>query len=141
MGYYFYGRRPKDFFVNINFELIPNRVQEKFNILKDKYGTNLKITDLPSLLKTLIPEIDFEDKERQTDFTPQYISYLIDEQKDFANGRSLDMMMFFRDICKVFHLTNSEKNRLLYSNVEEDLWAIMLGVTNPLREKFNLGKE
>ena len=67
--------------------------------------------------------------------------YLIDEQKDFANGRSLDMMMFFRDICKVFHLTNTEKNRLLYSNVEEDLWAIMLGVTNPLREKFNLGKE
>lgn len=113
---------------------IPILTKECFNLLRDKYGGSIKITDLPEYLKTLTT-LKFEDL---SGWTPMFVSYLIDLQRKFMSGRELDMVVFHQDIIKVFHLSKLEKQLLVKNNIEEKLWAILIAVSKPTQLNFKL---
>lgn len=125
--------------ININTpdEEIPELTKECFNRLKDTYGYNLKITDLPDYLK-LLTDMNLEHVDYQETWTPMFVSYLIDLQHRFMKGDDLDMVVFHQDIIKVFHPSGLEKKLLVKNNIEERLWAIWLAVSNPSKQKFNI---
>ena len=130
--------KPAEYKININIpeKDIPVLTKECFNLLKDKYMGNLKITDLPEYLKSTTT-LNFEDL---SSWTPRYISYLIDLQREFMSGRELDMVVFHQDIIKVFHLSKLERQLLVKNNIEEKLWAILLAVSKPTQPKFIINK-
>lgn len=114
---------------------IPVLTKECFNMLKDKFGCNFKITDLPDYLRVVTLQ-KFEDIDYHTDWTPMFVSYLIDLQHKFMKGGNLDMVVFHQDIIKVFHPSKLEKQLLVKDNFEERLWAIWLAVSEPSHSKF-----
>lgn len=130
------------YIININTpdKDIPVLVKECFNKLKDKYGSNFNITNLPDYLK-LITSQSFEDIDYYTDWTPMFVSYLIDLQRKFMKGGDLDMIVFHQDIIKVFHPSKLEKQLLVKNNFEERLWAIWLAVSEPSHSKFIINND
>ena len=104
-------------------------------VSKDRFGYNLKITDLPDLLRTVSSQ-KLEGIDYTTDWTPMFVSYLIDLQHKFMKGGNLDMVVFHQDIIKVFHPSRLEKQLLVKENFEERLWAIWLAVSEPSHSKF-----
>ncbi len=131
--------KPVEYQININTpeEDIPVLTKECFNWLKDRYGNNLKITDLPDYLRTLTTQ-KFEDL---SDWTPMFVSYIIDLQRKFMGGGNLDMVVFHQDITKAFHLSRLEERFLVKDNFEERLWAIFLAVSKPSQPKFNINNK
>ena len=128
-----------EYLININKEdsEIPEITKKCFNVLKDRFGYNIKITDLPILLRT-ISDQKLEGIDYNSDWTPMFVSYLIDLQRDFMSGRNIDMVVFHQDIIKIFHPTKLEKQYLVDEKIEERLWAILLAVSNPSHPKFIL---
>lgn len=116
---------------------IPKLTKECFNKLKDKFGYNIRITDLPRLLQT-VSSYSFDRIDFKQDWTPQFESYLIDLQRNFLSGCNIDMVVFHQDIIKIFHPTKIERQNLMNENFEERLWAIMLAVSCPTHNKFDL---
>ena len=132
----------KEYLININTDdvNIPVLTKKCFNKLKDRFGYNLKITDLPELLRTVSSQ-KFEDIDYTTDWTPMFVSNLIDLQKLFMSGKDIDMVVFHQDIINVFHSTKLEKQHLVDENFEERLWAVMLAVSNPSKPKFIINND
>lgn len=123
--------------INVPEEDIPRLTKECFNWLRWKFGVNTKITDLPELLRASL-DMELEGINYNSDWTPQFVSYLIDLQRDFMAGRDIDMVVFHQDIIKVFHLSRLERQLLVDKNPEERLWSIWLAVSCKNRKNFNL---
>ena len=131
-----------EYLININTKDsdIPKITKECFNTLKDRFGHNIKITDLPDLLRTVSSQ-KLEGIDYTTDWTPMFVSYLIDLQRSFMSGCNIDMVVFHQDIIKIFHPTKLEKQYLVDEKIEERLWAIFLAVSNPSHPKFILNND
>lgn len=134
--------RPTEYRINIGTPEteIPTLTKECFNKLKDRYGCNLKITDLPEYLRTISSQ-KFDGIDYKSDWTPMFESYLIDLQKNFMSGCDIDMVVFHQDIIKIFHLTKLERQLLVDENFEERLWAIWLAVSCPTHSKFIINND
>lgn len=133
--------RPTKYKINIKIpdDDIPDVTKECFNLLKDRYGYNLKITDLPDYLRVVTGQ-KFDNIDYNSDWTPQFVSYVIDLQRNFMDGRDIDMVVFHQDIIKVFHPSRLEKQLLVDLNFEERLWSIFLAVSCPSHAKFIIKK-
>lgn len=131
-----------EYLININTKDsdIPKITKECFNILKEKFGYNIKITDLPILLRT-VSDQRLEGIDYLNDWTPMFVSYLIDLQRKFMSGNNIDMVVFHQDIIKIFHPTKLEKQHLVDEKIEERLWAIFLAVSKPSHPKFILNND
>lgn len=115
-------------------DVLPKDVKETINYLGKIYGGNQKITDLPELLRK-VSGIEISDL---TSWSAQFVSYLIDLQRNFMEGGELDLAVFHQDVNNVFHLTKLERQLLVKNNIEGKLWAILWSVSFPSQTKFNL---
>ena len=131
-----------EYLININTKDsdIPKITKECFNILKEKFGYNIKITDLPILLRA-VSDQRLEGIDYLNDWTPMFVSYLIDLQRKFMSGNNIDMVVFHQDIIKIFHPTKLERQLLVDENFEERLWAIWLAVSCPTHSKFIINND
>lgn len=111
---------------------LPDRVKETIRYLRNLFGYNLKITDFPKILESIIG-IDIDD---WSSWSSQFESYLIDLQKKFMEGGELDLTVFHQDVVNVFHLSKLEKTILVKNNIEEKLWAIMCAVSDSLHKSL-----
>ena len=102
-------------------DTLPEEVKETINYLSTIYQGSLRITDLPRILRK-ISGLELDDL---TSWSPQFVSYLIDLQKNFMEGGELDLTVFHQDVNNVFHLTKTEKQILVKNNIEGKLWAII----------------
>ena len=117
---------------------LPKLTKECFNLLINRFGSNLKITDLPELLKTVTTNDEFEDINYMYEWTPEFVSYLIDLQRDYMAGKDLDLGILHQDLVKVFHLSKAKRQNLVDNNFEERLWAIFFAITNPFHKIFEI---
>lgn len=104
---------------------LPEEVRETVNYLKTIYKGNLKITDLPDILRK-VTGLEITDL---SSWTSQFVSYLIDLQRLFMDGGKLDLTVFHQDVNNVFHLSKKEKQILVKNNIEEKLWSIIWAVS------------
>lgn len=115
-------------------DVLPKDVKETVNYLGVVYNGNQKITDFPELLGK-VTGLEISDL---TSWTSQFVSYLIDIQRNFMEGGELDLTVFHQDVNNVFHLTKMERQLLVKNNIEGKLWAIIWSVSFPSQTKFNL---
>ena len=119
---------------------IPEITKECFNKLKDRWGFSMRITDFPEHLK-VITDMEFDGMDLRQDWTPQFVSYIIDLQRDYMSGADIDMVVFHQDIIKVFHMTKLERQYLVEKEIEKRLWSVFLAVCNPSHKKFELNND
>lgn len=106
------------------YDIPPKEVQETANYLRAVYGGNIRITELPEILRK-VTGLEISDL---SSWSSQFISYLIDLQKSFMEGGKLDLTVFHQDVNNVFHLTKIERQLLVKNNIEEKLWSILLAI-------------
>lgn len=115
-------------------DVLPKDVKETINYLGTVYKGSQRITDLPGILRK-VTGLEISDL---TSWSSQFVSYLIDLQRNFMEGGELDLTVFHQDVINVFHLTKIEKQLLVKNNIEGKLWAIIWSVSFPSQTKFNL---
>lgn len=115
-------------------DVLPKDVKETVNYLGVVFKGSQKITDLPEILRK-VSGLEISDL---TSWSSQFVSYLIDIQRNFMEGGELDLTVFHQDVNNVFHLTKMERQFLVKNNIEGILWAIIWAVSFPSQTKFNL---
>ena len=132
-------KKPETYLINnkIPEDKIPQITKICFNLLKDKYGFTARMSDFIQLLETTFMT-KFELFDSLTWNSPQFLSYMLDKQADFINGKDVDLAIIHSYLLNVYNWTISEKRKFIENNLEEKIWAVFLIITDPAHEKYNI---
>lgn len=118
---------------------IPLEVRRMFNLLKATHGDlSIRISSLVALLQEVTGVILDDVVDLKSSWSPMVLSELLDTQKNFYDGKEVEISEFFERICEIFQI-GKKKKQLMYKNgVEDGLWAILLILTDPNHPMFNI---
>lgn len=114
---------------------LDNETKSFYNILKSKFGYSARMTSLIQLLEAAI-DYKFEDLDYNYAWTPEFLSYFLDRQNDFCEGKDINVSLLLKDIEKQFELSKTECKLLERKKSENAIWAIFLIITDPFHESY-----
>lgn len=113
-------------------------VKSVFNSLRMKYKNySARISDMFQLLKDSFGLDKFDILEEQNCNNGPFISYLIDKQIDWMNGKNVNFEEIYKSIIETGDFSEEEKDIFILGNIEERIWAIFLVVCSPEIEQLN----
>lgn len=113
-------------------------VKSVFNSLRMKYKNySARISDMFQLLKDSFGLDKFDILEEQNCNNGPFISYLIDKQIDWMNGKDVNFEEIYKSIIETGDFSEEEKDIFILGNIEERIWAIFLVVCSPEIEQLN----
>ena len=130
-------KRPENYIINKNITELPEITKVCFNFLKNKYGFTARMSDFIQLLETTF-STKFELFDPRTWNSQEFLSYLLDRQIDFINGKDIDLAVLHTDILNVYQWTGPERKNFIEGNLEERIWAVFLIITDPAHELYNI---
>lgn len=125
---------PSSYIVSKNINDIPEEAKYSFNLLKSKHSYSLRIVDLPVILSEIL-DLDININEHRG--SQEFDSYLLDFQRNFGEGKNVDLAQLHRDILSGFHFSKREDSVFLSHDFEAILLGILLVLTNPEHEFYN----
>lgn len=117
---------------------LPIETRFCFNLLKNKYGYTGRISNFPLFLRDIFDIKEFEFFDPRTWNGAEFLSYLMDQQIAYQNGKEVDMAQLHQDILKVFDFNRKEKRMFIEESLEKRLWAIFIFLDNPGKENYLL---
>lgn len=125
-------------------------MEEGKNLVVNKYNTNYpeitkttyiflqhlhkytaRISDIWQLLKESFDIDEFDALEYEQIHNGELVSWLIDRQIDWQEGRDVDMREVYDALLTAGEFTGSEKLKFESGGIQERLWAIFLLITDP----------
>ena len=117
---------------------IPSITKETFNLLKAQFGYNARIGDIINILEKATGcnfDVDFKSA-----WDPIVFSRLLDYQSLYITT-GLDLGELKDYIYSKFELSRSLTRLLDKNNIEDRLWAVMMSISLPSHNYFNLSDD
>jgi hypothetical protein len=123
--------------INLNEEL-PIEAKYSFNILKKNHGYLGKMSEFIQYLTEIFGIKEFELFDSYTWNNAEFLSYLLDRQIDYKNGKVLDMSQLHKDILVAYDFTRKEKRMFIEEEIEKRLWGLFIYLDNPGKENYKI---
>lgn len=108
----------------------PLACKQVYELLKQKYGYTIRITNIWGLMADVVGLNKFELIDTSYYQNGMFEAYLIDRLIDWQNGRDVDFSEVFNKILITGDFTMDEKLLFIEGDIEERLWGIFLAITN-----------
>ena len=119
-------------------ENLPIETRYSFNILKEKHGYLGRMSEFVQYLTEIFGINEFELFDSRTWNNAEFLSYLLDRQIDYKNGKILDMSQIHKDIIVAYDFTRKEKRMFVEESLEKRLWGLFIYLDNPGKENYNI---
>jgi hypothetical protein len=109
----------------------PDYVMSVCSTLRDAYGFSARITDLWSMLLTVLSLDEFELMDYRLNQNGKFYSYLLDSCIQWREGKPVDFRDIYDAILINGDFSKSEKSLFEGCDILDILWAIFIVVNNP----------
>lgn len=116
---------------------LPIETRYCFNILKQKHGYTGRMSEFVKYLTEIFGINEFEFFDPYTWNKAEFLSYLVDRQIEYRDGKTLDMAQLHKDILVAYDFTRKEKRMFIEESIEKRLWSIFIFLNNPNKENIN----
>lgn len=107
------------------------------NLRKIHKNYSSRITDIFQLIKEAFGLSEFDELDERFCNNGPFLSYLIDKQIDWMNGKDINFEEIYKSILSAGEFSKKEKDLFKLGKIEERLWAIFLLVCNSQIEQLN----
>lgn len=133
---------PEHYYVSKNQEQelgdnLPVETKYCFNILKEKYGYTGRMSEFVKYLTDIFGIKEFEFFDPYTWNKAEFLSYLVDRQIEYRDGKVLDMAQLHKDILVAYDFTRKEKRMFIEESLEKRLWGLFIYLNEPGKELYN----
>ena len=104
-------------------------------MIADRYGFSARISDFWTYLKLALGIDDFKTLDFRDIENDKFLSYLINNQIDWQNGKDIDLTEIKKAILTVSGdgLQSLEKIMIDSDTTEDIIWAIYLAICDPTK--------
>lgn len=106
--------------------------REVFKIINSRLGYTARISDIWSMLKIVVElEEDYSGPSTDNSEIAIFESYLMDCQFSWQHGDPINFTEMYERLKRVGEFSSRDKRLMDSCNMDERLWAIMVGVCSP----------